>query len=280
VRVDVHGVGIEFEVTGPGAGPVALLLHGFPDSGRVWRHQVPALAEAGFRVVTPDLRGFGRSDKPAGVDAYNLVHLAGDVLAVLDDIGAQKAHVVGHDWGAGLAWGLAALVPERVDHLVALSVGHPTAFRTAGLAQQQRSWYMLLFQFPDVAERWLSDDGWFNLRSWSRHPDIDAVVADLERDGSLTPGLCWYRANVPPESWVEPPMPLPPVQAPALGVWSNGDFALTEEQMTSSAAHCANGFRYERLDGLGHWLQLEAPDQLNRLLLDFLPEAAPHHARL
>ncbi|MEO5678444.1 MAG: alpha/beta hydrolase, partial [Acidimicrobiales bacterium] len=232
---------------------------------------VPALAAAGFRVVTPDLRGFGRSDKPEAVDAYNMLFLAGDVLAVLDSLGASRAHVVGHDWGAGLAWGLAALAPERVDHLVALSVGHPTAFRAAGLAQQVRSWYMLLFQFPDVAERWLGDDGWANFRGWSRHPDADAVVADLERHGSLTPGLCWYRANVPPESWVAPPIQLPAVQAPAMGVWSTGDFALTEEQMTGSAAYCATSFRYERLDGPGHWMLLEAPERVNDLLVDFLP---------
>ena len=273
MRVDSGGVGIELDVTGPEGGPPVLLLHGFPDSARVWRHQAPALAAAGFRVVTPDLRGFGRSDKPAGVDAYNLLFLAGDVLAVLDSLGLARAHVVGHDWGAGLAWGLAAFAPERVDHLVALSVGHPAAFRAAGLAQLQRSWYMLLFHIPDVAERWLSDDGWANFRAWSLHPDADGVIADLERDGSLTPGLSWYRANVPPETWVAPPVQLPAVQAPALGVWSSGDFALTEEQMTGSAAHCATSFRYERLEGAGHWLQLDAPGPVNSLLLDFLPAA-------
>ncbi len=271
MRVDVGGVGIEFDVTGPEEGRPLVLLHGFPDSSRLWRHQAPALADAGFRVVTPDLRGFGRSDKPDGVDAYNLMFLAGDVLAVLDSLGVERAHLVGHDWGAGLAWGLGALAPGRVDHLVAMSVGHPTAFRAAGLAQQVRSWYMLLFQFPDVAERWLSDDGWANLRAWSRHPDIDAVVADLERDGSLTPGLCWYRANLPPETWVAAPLELPAVQAPAMGLWSTGDFALTEQQMTGSAPHCATSFRYERVKGPGHWLQLEAPDEVNELLIDFLP---------
>jgi len=271
VRVDVGGVGIEFDVTGPDDGPPVLLLHGFPDSARLWRAQAPALAGAGYRVIAPDLRGFGRSDKPGGVDAYNLLLLAGDVFAVLDAVGSARAHVIGHDWGAALGWALALLAPERVDHLVALSVGHPTAFRTAGLGQLERSWYMLLFQFPGIAERWLSDDGWFHLREWSHHPDLDGVIADLERDGSLTPGLSWYRANLPPATWVDPPLDLPPVRAPAMGVWSSGDFALTEAQMTGSAAYCANGFRYERLEGLGHWMQLEAPDQVNALLLDFLP---------
>lgn len=270
MRVTTSGVGIEFDTAGPAKGQPVVLLHGFPDSGRLWRHQVPALAEAGYHVIVPDLRGFGRSDKPAGVDDYNVLLLAGDVLAVLDALEVERAHFVGHDWGAALGWALASLASDRVDHLVALSVGHPAAFRAAGLAQQVRSWYMLLFQFPEVAEQWLSGHDWANFRAWSGHPDLEGVIADLDRDGSLTPGLNWYRANVPPESWVAPAMQLPPVQAPVMGVWSTGDFALTEEQMTGSAAFCANAFRYERLDGPGHWLPLEAPEQVNGLLLDFL----------
>ena len=271
MRVDVNGIGIEYDVSGPDDGRPVVLLHGWPDSARLWRNQVPALGDAGFRVIVPDLRGYGRSDKPAEVDAYNLMFLAGDVLGVLDTAGVERAHVVGHDWGAALAWGLGAMAGDRVDHLVALSVGNPGAFRAAGLPQQEKSWYMLLFQFEGVAERWLSNDDWANFRAWSQHPDTDAVIADLDRDASLTPGLNWYRANIPPDAWVGPPMELPQVQAPTMGVWSSGDFALTEDQMTLSAKHCANSFRYERIEGPGHWMQLEAPDRVNALLLDFLP---------
>jgi pimeloyl-ACP methyl ester carboxylesterase len=130
---------------------------------------------------------------------------------------------------------------------------------------------MLLFQFAGVAERWLSDDGWANFRSWGGHPDADQVIADLEANGSLTPGLNWYRANVAAESWVGPPLQLPPVQAPVMGVWSSGDFALSETQMTDSAENMAGPWRYERLDGPGHWMQLEEPDKVSTLLLDFLP---------
>src|ERR1700732_1350028 len=120
MRADVNGTGIESDVTG--AGRPAVLLHGFPDCGRLWRHQVPALAGAGFQVVVPDLRGYGRSDKPGPVDAYSLPVLAGDVLAILAELGIGKAHVVGHDWGAALAWALASFVPDNVDHLAVLSV--------------------------------------------------------------------------------------------------------------------------------------------------------------
>ncbi len=267
--IDNDGVDIHFESTGQGR-PV-VLLHGFPDSGRMWGAQVDALAASGFQVIVPDLRGYGSSGKPAGVEVYSLVHLAGDVLAVLDHLGLERAHVVGHDWGAALTWVMGSLVPDRVDHLVALSVGHPVAFRDAGFRQLELSWYIMFFQFEGVAERWLSDNSWANLRQWTHHPDIDAVIDDLEANGSLTPALNWYRANVEPSSLVDPPLTLPPIQAATMGVWSSGDFALTEVQMTGSSDHVAGPWRYERLDGPGHWMQLEDPDAVNRLLLDFLP---------
>ena len=133
MHVDVDGVGIEYEVTGDGR-PV-VLIHGFPDSGRLWRRQVPALAEAGFRVIVPDMRGYGASDKPAAVDAYAMHLLVGDVLAVMSDAGAERAHVVGHDWGAAVAWALTTVAGHRVDQLVGnvgrssggVSLGRPRA---------------------------------------------------------------------------------------------------------------------------------------------------------
>jgi pimeloyl-ACP methyl ester carboxylesterase len=161
-----------------------------------------------------------------------------------------------------------------VDHLVTLSVGHPATFRRTP-RQREKSWYMLLFQFPGIAERWLTEDNWHNFRTWAGHPDADQVVSELEATGSLTPGLNWYRANVPPESWVSPPLQLPPVQASVMGVWSTGDPALTEAQMTDSAENVAGSWRYERLEGPGHWMQLDAPDQVNGLLTDFLPVGRP-----
>jgi pimeloyl-ACP methyl ester carboxylesterase len=269
MRIDSGGVDVHVEVTGSGR-PV-VLLHGFPDSGRLWRHQVEPLAQAGLQVIVPDLRGYGASGKPAGADDYSLLFVAADVLAVLDELGVSQAHVVGHDWGAALAWSLGSLLPDRVDHLVALSVGHPIAFRDAGFAQLEKSWYMFLFQFEGVAEQWLSADGWANFRAWSHHPDADAVISELEANGSLTPALNWYRANIPPQTWADPPIDLPSVRAPTMGVWSTGDFALTEHQMTASSEFVSGPWRYERLEGPGHWIPLDAPDDVNRLLLDFLP---------
>ncbi len=118
---------------------------------------------------------------------------------------------------------------DRVDHIVALSVGHPATFRANGFEQHEKSWYMLLFQFVGVAEEWLSADNWANFRALSGHPDADAVVADIEANGSLTPGLNYYRANIPPKSYLRADLgKLPSIQVPTMGVWSSGDFALTE----------------------------------------------------
>jgi len=254
-----------------GTGEPVVLLHGWPDTGELWRHQVPALVAAGYRVIAPDLRGFGASSKPVEVAAYTAQNLVGDVVGLLDRLEVGRAHLVGHDWGAAIGWMTAALVPDRVASLTALSVGHPASFRAAGLAQREKSWYMLLFQFAGVAEQWLSADGYANLRAWSRHPDIDAVVERLAADpAALTASLGPYRAILPPSSLVEPAPALPPVLAPTLGVWSSGDLALTERSMTGSAAYVAGPWRYERLDGAGHWMQLDAPDAVNALLLDFL----------
>src|SRR5580693_323592 len=133
----VGGYATEFEVTGTGR-PV-LLLHGFPDSGNLWRHQVPVLSVGGFQLIVPDLRGYGHSAKPADVESYGLLQIARDVIGVLDQLGVDRAHVVGHDWGAALSWLLAVLQPDRVDHLAVLSVGHPAGFASAGLRQREMS---------------------------------------------------------------------------------------------------------------------------------------------
>jgi pimeloyl-ACP methyl ester carboxylesterase len=269
MRIDVNGTGIEVHTEGEGR-PV-LLVHGWPDTHTLWRHQIPALAGAGFRVIAPDLRGFGGSDKPDGVDAYAIPFLVGDVLGVLDHFGVERAHVVGHDWGAAISWAIASLAPDRVDHLVAISVGHPTSFAGPGIEQTAKAWHMLLFQFAGVAEEWLRADGWANFRAWSHHAGAHHVIAEIERDGSLTPGLNYYRANRPPESYLAPRLALPPIPAPTMGIWSSADMALLESQMTGSAEFVAGPWRYERLDGVGHWIPVEAPDALTALLLDFLP---------
>lgn len=260
---------VTIHVRDTGEGEPVLLLHGWPDTGAVWRNQVPALLDAGYRVIVPDMRGFGASDKPSDVEDYGPRPMLGDIMGILERFSLSRVHIVGHDWGASIGWISAGVFADRVASLTALSVGHPVAFRAAGFEQRQKSWYMLLFQFPE-AEQWLSADGFRNFREWSNHPDADEVVQRLSAPGALSTCLNVYRAIAHPRTLIEPPPQLPPVQAPTMGVWSTGDFALVERQMTLSKAHVLGPWRYERIEGPGHWLQLEAPDKVNELLLDFL----------
>jgi pimeloyl-ACP methyl ester carboxylesterase len=273
MRIDVNGVTLDVEETGDPNGDAVLLVHGWPDTHKLWRHQVAALTEAGYRTIAPDLRGFGGSDKPEAIADYAMSLLVGDLVGILDAFDLGSVHLVGHDWGGALGAVMAAIMPDRVRSLTCLSVGHPAALRSAGWAQREKSWYMLLFQFPGVAEQWLSQDDFRNFREWSGHPEPNAVIERLRDPAALTATLGVYRANLAPEAvFLGAPIELPPIQAPTLGVWSSGDIALTEAAMTGTAKHVAAPWHYERIEGAGHWMQLDQPDRINRLLLDFLSE--------
>lgn len=263
---------VELHVTSEGEGPVLLLLHGWPDTSALWRDLTPYLVEAGYRVVTPDLRGCGRSAKPQDVEQYAMQLLISDVNAIIDALDVEKVSLIGHDWGANLAWASAAFLPEKVERLVALSVGHPTSFRSAGLEQQIKSWYTLLFAVPGLGEKFLRKNNYEALRIWMRHPRVDEIIEELERDGQMTSHLLWYRKNIPPESFVTEPPVLPAIQAPTLGIWSTGDLALSEHQMANSGAYCANGFRFVRLETYGHWLPIVAPRELSNEIVSFLQD--------
>lgn len=265
------GDGVELAVLDEGEGRPVLLLHGFPDSARLWRHQVVALTAAGMRALAPDLRGFGESDKPVAVEDYAITRSVDDMLALLDALGIDRAHVVGHDFGAVVAWVLAARCPERVDHLVVMSVSHPATARLRTMEDREKAWYQLLFQFADLAETLLQRDDWKLLREWLRDDgDVEQYLVDLARPGALTAGLNWYRANVAPQRELRPPGALPAVVAPTLGLWSSGDNYLTEHRMIRSQEYVTGPWRYERIEGASHWMQLDAPDRVNALLLEFL----------
>jgi pimeloyl-ACP methyl ester carboxylesterase len=268
IRVQSGAVEIVLDVAGEG--PTVVMLHGWPDTSALWDEVAPRLVAAGFRVATPDLRGCGRSSKPPAVGDYRMPLLVGDVAAILDALGGGPVSLVGHDWGAALAWAFAAYLPAQVSHLVALSVGHPTAFASAGLSQQVRSWYTLLFSYEGLGEAFLRHNDHEAMRRWLTHPRVDQVIAELERDGQMSAHLRWYQANLAPDVFLSDPPTLPAILAPTLGVWSSEDFALTEHQMTNSGAYCANGFTYRRIEGAGHWTPLEVPDEVSGAIVEFL----------
>ena len=267
LMLDVNGIRIHTTMTGQG--PSVLLLHGFPDTHIVWRKQVPALAAAGFRVLAPDLRGYGRSDAPGGVFDYTLDRLRGDVLGLLDALHIDKVFLVGHDWGGLIGWQIAALAPERVHRYVALSTGHPYAIAHAGILQHLRMTYVLGFMVPGLAERALRAADWFLMRQFTDEPgQADHWKRDLSPPGRLSAALNYYRANVS----LVLPRGRPHVKVPVMGMWSDRDPALGEKQMRDSAHYVDGEFRFEHIRGADHWLQLTAADEVNRLLIQFFEE--------
>jgi pimeloyl-ACP methyl ester carboxylesterase len=222
-------------------------------------------------VIVPDLRGFGESDKPEGIAPYAMGELLKDVSGILRALGLPRVHVVGHDWGAALAWMFAVTRPNRVDHLVAISVGHPGNFAPRSLRQMQLSWYILLFQFPGLAEELIPQDDWRFLKGWSGGTgDIDRWPQDLGRPGALTAALNWYRANDNPMRMLQPTPAFPLIECPVLGIFGAHDAALTEESMTDSEKYVSGPWRYEHFEDAGHWVQLEQPARLNEMLIEFL----------
>jgi len=267
LMLDVNGIRIHTTMTGQG--PSVLLLHGFPDTHIVWRKQIPALAAAGFRVLAPDLRGYGRSDAPGGVLDYTLDKLRGDVLGLLDALHIDKVFLVGHDWGGVIGWQIAALAPERVHRYVAMSTGHPYALAHAGILQHLRLTYMLGFMVPGLAEHTLRAADWFLMRQFTDEPgQADHWKRDLSPPGRLTAALNYYRANVS----LVLPRGRPHVKVPVMGLWSDRDPALGEKQMRDSAHYVDGEFRFEHIRGADHWLQLTAADEVNRRLIQFFEE--------
>lgn len=263
----VQHEGLGFRVERRGLGPAVLLLHGFPDSLRLWDAVAPRLEAAGFQVIAPDQRGCGASDAPAGAEHYHIERLVGDAIGLLDalDIHAP-VHVMGHDWGAVVAWCLAISRPKVVRSAVTVSVGHPTAYARAGLEQKRKGLYTIGWQFPVLAERWLTANDWARMRHWLRqHPDPDSCIHDLARPGRLTAGLNWYRANLRSmllKSWAQCTVPM-------LGVWGSEDHCLAEDQMERSGRRVSGPWRYERIAGAGHWLPLEQPQRIAGLAIDW-----------
>jgi pimeloyl-ACP methyl ester carboxylesterase len=275
-NITVRNGAVELSVRVSGEGPPLVLLHGWPDTGALWNEVVPDLVENGFRVAVPDLRGCGLSSKPTETSSYRMHHLVGDVERIIDALGDERVTLVGHDWGAALAWAATSHLVHQIERLVVLSVGHPSAFYGAGIDQQMRSWYMLLFSQEGLGEAFLRKNDYEAIRRWTGHPRADEIIEELERDGQMSAHLRWYRANVPMDSFVVDPPVLAPIQVPVLGIWSSNDFALTERQMKRSRDYCAKGFTYVRLEGVGHWVPLEAPRELSREILNFLgPSKVP-----
>ena len=278
--------GLEFEVLEAGSGDrLALCLHGFPEHAVAWRHQLPVLLELGFRVWAPNQRGYGRTTRPRRVEDYAMPHLLDDVAGLIDASGARSVTLLGHDWGAAVAWFFAMRRVRPLERLVIMNVPHPAIFsrvlRTSK-RQRRRSRYMAFFQIPALPEFVLSRDRAKRIADiflrTSRHPErfspeeLAAYRAQAAEPGALRAMLAWYRAA--PRSI--PPLlrdASAPIGVPTLMLWGEDDVALGKET-TIGTERYVEDLRLEYLPGVSHWLQQDATEEVNALLRDFLSKPA------
>jgi pimeloyl-ACP methyl ester carboxylesterase len=271
-KADVGDLTFDVRVDGPDDGRPVLLLHGFPETSASWARVTPLLTEAGLRTYAPDQLGYSPGARPDEVDAYavtNLAQVTADLMTALD---IPRADVVGHDWGANVAWALAAWHPDRVRSLTAVSVPHPAAYTAAYRAdpeQKERSAYIRLFWQEGKAEQVLLEDDLRRIRRMLG-PEaetgvpaeaVDEYVAVLSAPGALTAALNWYRA-------MSSATRVDPIEVPTTYVWSDGDVAIGRTAAEACADHVRGDYRFVELAGITHWIPEQAPEQLARVILD------------
>jgi pimeloyl-ACP methyl ester carboxylesterase len=278
----VQAGGLRFRtiVDGPPSGELVVLLHGFPEGAESWTRQVGTLARAGALAVAPDLRGYGMTDAPGDVADYAVQKLVDDVAAIIAAFGRTEAHIAGHDWGALVAWFFAGAKPAMTKSLTVLSVGHPAAVAEAGWKdedQKKRSRYIGLFMLQGKAEQVLAEDDYRGLRDFYALPPnpqavprsvVENYVRSLSRPGRLTAALNYYRANFSdPPAWAARAGQLK-VTAPTVLLWGDQDPALGRLQAETTGRHMTGDYRLDVLEGAGHWLQFERPDEVGRSLVE------------
>ncbi|MGK2949285.1 MAG: alpha/beta fold hydrolase [Acidimicrobiales bacterium] len=270
--------GFSFDVDDSGGdGEPVVLLHGFPQTRTSWRHVTPGLVEAGYRVLAPDQRGYSPAARPTRRRDYALPLLVGDILALADTAGAERFHVVGHDWGGAVAWGLAGSHPDRVATVTSLSTPHPRAMVASMVRSTQalHSWYMLALQLPKLPElvlgsRRMADRVRKRLIDSGLPADAAAESVELLRTGGARGAVNWYRAL----PFGSPKEAMQPVTVPTLYVYGGQDFALTRAAADLTGRHVTGPYTYEVLPDVGHWIPETAADTTTRLILSHL-EAHP-----
>jgi pimeloyl-ACP methyl ester carboxylesterase len=259
---------------GPADGPVVILLHGFPEQNTMWQPVISRLTAEGYRCLAPLQRGYSPGARPRRRRDYRVDELADDIRTLIDASGAQQVHLVGHDWGAAVAWRVAQRFPERLLTVTSMSVPHPGAFLRALVTSRQglASWYILFFQLPRIPEWYLTRGrGTFTLSGLveSRAPQAPALAEAeakaMREPGALTAALNWYRA-----------FPLSDVRdmrnkvtVPTMFVWSDGDIALREKGARATGDYVVGEYRFEVLKGVSHWILDEQPDRTADLLVDW-----------
>ena len=276
--IETNGIKLHVVQAGPKSGVPVVLLHGFPEFWYGWMHQIPALVKAGCRVIVPDQRGYNLSDKPKGVKSYSVLTLVNDIIGLIDALGYEKVNLVGHDWGAVVAWTLAILHPERLHRLSIMNVPHPAVMRrflTRDIEQIRRSWYVFFFQLPWIPEAGMRQDNWRGAqRALRGSGKIDTFTTDnivkykeaWSRPGAMTAMINWYRAIMR----YQPPMPKDlRVKVRTLMMWGMKDFALSHRMARPSMDYVDEG-NLIFFPEATHWVQHDAAEEVNHYLVDFI----------
>lgn len=284
--------GIQMHYAEAGDGPAVVLLHGFPETHRSWLHQVPALVDAGFRVVTPDLRGYGSTDRPR--HGYDVEVLGEDVAGLIESVAGGPVGLVGHDWGGAVAWQAATRHPELLRKLVVLNCPHPVRLAEAlvsDLGQIRRSWYMFFFQLPMLPEWWLTRDDGANVErlfraSFRRPHRPSEEIVEASRRALLEPdaaraAIDYYRAafrkRFRPRAYREALRSYGPVRVPVTVIWGEEDIALGID-LLQGTERFAEDLEILRVPGAGHFVHQEKPDEVNPRLVGALRGSQPQHA--
>ena len=270
----IEANGLSFAIDEAGNGDtVALLLHGFPEARQTWRRQLPALAELGWRAVAPDLRGYGDSSRPSGQEPYRIEHLAADVAALFEALGARRKILIGHDWGGVIAWQAALRGVADLDGLVILNAPHPVVFDRVlrdGWKQRRKSWYVLFFVLPGLPEWQMAGNGGRGtvraLTSTTTHFDADLLEIlrhNIVQPGAATAMINYYRANAARLTGFD--RATRPIETPTLMIWGEDDMAL-DIALTQGNEAFVRDLTLRRLPGVSHWVQQDAPEEVNRLI--------------
>jgi len=275
--------GVRLHYVTQGEGKLVILLHGFPEFWYSWRHQIPVLAEH-FKVVAPDLRGYNESEKPAGVSSYRLDLLTADVLGLIRTFGEEKAIIVGHDWGGGVAWTFAADYPQATERLIVLNCPHPGAFQKqirSNLRQLRRSWYMFFFQIPWLPEALVRINrrrfveqafrGMAICKEAFPDEDLQRYVEAIEKPGALTAAINYYRAMFR-DFLRHRERQFAKITCPTLLIWGEEDIALGKELTYNMEPYFTDRFEIKYLPRCSHWVQQEQPELVNQYMLEFLAD--------
>ncbi|HEY5729833.1 MAG TPA: alpha/beta hydrolase, partial [Anaerolineales bacterium] len=280
--IETNGIKLHVVQAGPKSGVPVILLHGFPEFHYGWRKQIPAFVEEGCRVIVPDQRGYNLSDKPKGIKNYSTDILVEDIIGLIDALGYEKVNLVGHDWGAVVAWRLAIKYPEQLHKLSIMNAPHPAVtkkFLSRDFEQMRRSWYMMFFQLQWVPETILSTDNWRVITNTLRRSskfnsfkdeDIEKYKAAWSQPSAMTSMLNWYRAAIRSRGERLDDVR---VKVPTLMMWGIKDFALTHRMARPSMDYVDEG-NLILFPEATHWVQHDAADEVNHYLIDFILDKA------